>query len=326
MNRLLNCQSRPGRKLELCKLNRLLLTHAKDEPWAARVLSEIDLDFSLENIGQAQRLLLDDFEASLKSRYPLVRHRYTRPIRQLSQTYCDAVRAVTDKQIRILNPYLPLSKQPRARSIVKLKAVFDLLGLEEESSRLQYLTYVIQTQPNPTGLPALNQIASPVGVLSYMIQYKEYWSKIEQDFETSAVYRDYYSGLALEALGLLEDSIHQSQSRFEAVIPTMLSNLPSSNLFAHSHHMVRSLRHAGLLAEAKPDLVASLSTLTAESKKDRRLRQAITRVHHTAKSMLVDLQPYGSNDIDGLMWMFGHEDSLRTRALSWYERRRDLGY
>lgn len=212
--------------------------------WLDLCEKRINLNFTLGEIVELQKTLEAQAQIDIASTNPLERFKYNKSVKHIASLFEDSARrCVGGRQIKLFNKYRPIHKQKNFFTILKLRCVFDTLGLFTDTDRKQYIQGVFdqkQIKRNGNFIP-LKTLSSPYCVIDYMFYLKTNWferytsSNAEEKYKRERRYgstyweeqRDFAVGIARRLISLEWDS------RVETEIPMAFGTDDFSLLYCY---------------------------------------------------------------------------------------------
>ena len=146
--------------------------------WLDLVQKTTNLNVSLGEITTAQKQAVLQAKKDVVSSNPLQRFKYNKSIKSIARIYTDsAKRLVGGRPINLFNRFKPMFQQKNFFYLLKLKVIFDVIGLTTDTDRRQYIQGIFDQKKvkNKRDFIPLNVLSSSLCFLDYLFYLKTNW-------------------------------------------------------------------------------------------------------------------------------------------------------
>ncbi len=304
--------------------------------WVKSLEKCTNLDFSLNDVSSLQSSTASTISKNIKSSNPLQRLKYNRSVEKIAKLYTDsAKRLVGGRAVRLFSPYQPIHKQKNFLKLLKLKCVFEILGLKTDADRRQYILAVFdrkQRQKQHQFIP-LATLASPLCVLDYLFYMRDvYYARYTSaGMDNDANVReelyggDYYKEQMEYALGICQQLVDMKwESRLASEVPHAFGEEEFCLFYAVCSPYIRKLQKLGVLEQGWPEFHKALYKFRERLGHEQDLLEAVLQTRRYIDEMWKEsgIPGHSSNPVEDIRGIIEHMCPQSMRGVEgWLERK-----
>lgn len=261
------------------------------------VQKAVNLNVSLSQLVEAQKAAVLQAKKDIRSSNPIQRFKYNQSIKAIARIYTDSARRlVGGRPINLFNRFKPMWEQKNFFFLLKLKVIFDIVGVNTDTDRRQYIQGVFDQKriKNKRDFIPLKVLSSPLCFLDYLFYLKTNWYLRfpTQDLDKDRALREsrygstYYEEQMKFALGICGQLISiGGKSRLEMEIPHAFGSTDFCLFYCWCSPFIPKLRKLGVLRSGWPEVHKGMTKLKRRAKEDPELREAVRNTKKLIEEM-----------------------------------------